>query len=83
MSFARLKIVWFKNKIQSSSKERVVFRVPPKVRMLLYSLDTLLTGTTTHVFMEKKKISFYLDPIYSGLVTTVQVLYLLEICCRG
>ena len=25
----------------------------------------------------------YLDPIYTGLVTTVQVLYLLEICCRG
>ena len=24
-----------------------------------------------------------LDPIYTGLVTTVQVLYLLEICCRG
>ena len=25
----------------------------------------------------------YLDPIYTGLVTTVQVLYLLEICCLG
>ena len=24
-----------------------------------------------------------LDPIYTGLVTTVQVLYLLEICCLG
>ena len=24
-----------------------------------------------------------LDPIYAGLVTTVQVLYLLEICCLG
>ena len=24
-----------------------------------------------------------LDPIYTGLVTMVQVLYLLEICCRG
>ena len=25
----------------------------------------------------------YLDPIYTGLVTVVQVLYLLEICCLG
>ena len=25
----------------------------------------------------------HLDPIYTELVTTVQVLYLLEICCRG
>ena len=24
-----------------------------------------------------------LDPIFTGLVTTVQVLYLLEICCLG
>ena len=24
-----------------------------------------------------------LDPIYTGLVTMVQILYLLEICCRG
>ena len=24
-----------------------------------------------------------LDPIYTGLVTMVQVLYLLEICCLG
>ena len=28
-------------------------------------------------------ITVYLDPIYTGLVTMVQVLYLLEICCRG
>ena len=28
-------------------------------------------------------IACTLDPIYTGLVTTVQVLYLLEICCRG
>ena len=28
-------------------------------------------------------IQHSLDPIYTGLVTTVQVLYLLEICCRG
>ena len=28
-------------------------------------------------------LSYDLDPIYTGLVTTVQVLYLLEICCRG
>ena len=26
---------------------------------------------------------FDLDPIYTGLVTMVQVVYLLEICCRG
>ena len=35
---------------------------------------------------EKYAISgsrFVLDPIYTGLVTTVQVLYLLEICCLG
>ena len=24
-----------------------------------------------------------LDPVYTGLVTMVQVLYQLEICCRG
>ena len=28
-------------------------------------------------------MEYALDPIYTGLVTTVQVLYLLEICCRG
>ena len=31
----------------------------------------------------EKKFALSLDPIYTGLVTTVQVLYLLEICCRG
>ena len=28
-------------------------------------------------------LMFTLDPIYTGLVTMVQVLYLLEICCPG
>ena len=30
-----------------------------------------------------KLVDAALDLIYTGLVTTVQVLYLLEICCRG
>ena len=30
-----------------------------------------------------KLLPAHLDPIYTGLVTTVQVLYLLEICCLG
>ena len=30
-----------------------------------------------------KLLRLPLDPLYTGLVTTVQVLYLLEICCRG
>ena len=30
-----------------------------------------------------KCLNMILDPIYTGLVTTVQVLYLLEKCCLG
>ena len=30
-----------------------------------------------------RAVSLPLDPIYTGLVTMVQVLYLLEICCCG
>ena len=34
-------------------------------------------GSVTILYM------YTLDPIYTGLVTTVQVLYLLGMCCRG
>ena len=37
-----------------------------------------ISGVNSIIFF-----SFFLDPIYTGLVTKVQVLYLLEICCLG
>ena len=37
-------------------------------------------GRRTNLFCT---VLWVLDPIYAGIVTTVQVLYLLEICCIG
>ena len=35
------------------------------------------------MYLERFESYRALDPIYTGLVTTVQVLYLMEICCLG
>ena len=43
----------------------------------------LISGGRLKNIENQPIITTVLDPIYTGLVTTVQVLYLLEICCLG
>ena len=56
------------------------------VRKLLYNIAPLKAPQAhTYTFGIKTFYNFCdaWDPIYTGLVTTVPVLYLLGICCRG
>ena len=36
-----------------------------------------------YIYLRNYFVIYILDPIYTGLVTMLQVLYLLETCCRG
>ena len=55
-----------------------------KVSVFLYADDLILLAPSAgdlQVMLDELHVC--LDTVYTGLVTTVQVLYLLEICCLG
>ena len=55
--------------------------VPYYPHVLINSIVTKVA--TSFILKWVYVLHVYLEPIYTGLVTTVQVLYLLEICCLG